>query len=104
VAAGFWGIADHSLEWIGKRVIRMLTGRASLTEDAAYAIIGAALLSGAFGAAVGFALSEVSRNVNTILGTILGSLLGICLGILFGSFVEIVDWSIEDLLRSLNSK
>ena len=104
LAAGFWGIADHTLEWVGKGVIRVLTGGRSLREDAAYAIIGAALLSGAFGAVLGFSLSSTSENVSTGFGTILGSLLGICLGILFGSFVEIIDWSIEDLIRSLNSK
>jgi hypothetical protein len=100
---GFWSFADCALEWIGKTVIWIVTGGKSLTENAAYAIIGAAMLSGAFGGAIGFAFSHASPSVNTDFGTILGILLGICLGILFGSFVEIVNWWIEDLLRSLGS-
>jgi len=102
---GCWAIADRSLQWIGKGAAWLLLRRPSTEgERALYAAIGGALVCAVFGGVLGFALSGLSREISAIDGAILGSSLGVCLGILFGSFIETVDSTIKDLLRSYNSK
>ncbi len=104
-ARGFWGIADQSLQWIGRGTTWLLLRRRSTSDEGTLdAAIGGALVCAAFGGVFGFVLSDHSRNITAIDGTILGSLLGMCIGILFGSFVETIHTTINDLLRSLNSK
>jgi hypothetical protein len=104
-ARGFWGIADQSLQWIGRGIAWLLLRRRSTTDEGPLdAAIGGALVCAAFGGIFGFVLSDHSRNITAIDGTILGSMLGMCIGILFGLFVETIHTAINDLLRSLNSK
>ena len=102
---GFWSIADQSLQWIGRGAAWILLRRHSTRDESTLcAAVGGALICAVFGGVVGFALSDSSRDVSAIGGTILGALLGGCIGIIFGTFVEIVDSTIKDLLRSLNAK
>ncbi|MGC2612808.1 MAG: hypothetical protein WA354_02175 [Terracidiphilus sp.] len=98
---GFWDSADQILQWLGRLLLRR---RAISDEGALYALTGGALVCALFGGLIGFAVSHLSPHSAAIVGTILGGLLGVCMGILFGSFVETVDRTIKDLLRSLNSK
>ncbi len=105
LTCGCWAIADRSLQWIGRCAAWLLFRRHSTEgERALYAAIGGALVCAVLGGVVGFALSDLSREMGAIDGAILGSSLGVCLGILFGSFVDTVDSTIKDLLRSFNSK
>ena len=98
---GFWDSADQILQWIGRLLLR----RHALTDESAlYAVTGGAFVCALFGGLVGFAVSHLLPDSAVIGGTIIGGLLGVCMGILFGSFVETVDRTIKDLLRSLNSK
>ena len=101
---GFWGIADQSLQWIGRGAAWILLRRHSTRDESTLcAAAGGALICAVFGGVVGFALSDLSRDISVIGGTILGGLLGVCIGFIFGAFVEIIDGTIKDLLRSLNS-
>lgn len=102
---GFWGIVDLTLRWIGKGVSWFLIKKSERgKENAAYAIIGGALVCAVIGGVIGYALSDLSRDIATLGGTVLGGMLGACAGIFFGSLVEAVDDEINDLLRSLSSK
>jgi hypothetical protein len=102
---GFWGIADQSLQWIGRGAAWILLRRQSTRDECTLcAAAGGALICSVFGGVVGFALSDLSRDMSAIGGTILGSLLGVCVGFILGAFVEMIDSTINDLLRSLNSK
>ena len=102
LTCGCWAIADRSLQWIGKKAAWPLVRRHPADDESAlYAAIGGALICALIGGAVGFGLSDRARDIG---GAMLGSSLGVCLGILFGSFVETVDSTIKDLLRSFNPK
>lgn len=102
---GFWGLVDLSLRWIGKGASWFLIKKSNRgKENAAYAIVGGALVCAVFGGITGFALSDLSRDIATVDGAILGGMLGACAGIFFGTLVEAVDDKINDLLRSLSSK
>ena len=105
LTCGCWAVADRSLQWIGRGAAWLLLRRHSREDERALcAAIGGALVCAIFGGVAGFALSDLSQEIGAIDGAILGSLLGVCLGILFGSFVETVDRTINDMLRSFNSK
>jgi hypothetical protein len=102
---GSWGIADHSLQWIGRGAARILFRRRSTrAESTLCAAAGGALLGAVFGGAVGFALSTLSQDIEVIGGTFIGGLLGVCIGFTFGAVVETIDSTINGLLGSLNSK
>ena len=102
---GFWDLADHSLQWIGRGAARILFRRGCARDDGALcAATGGALVCAVLGGAFGFTLFDPSQQVSEIGGTLLGALLGLCVGILFGSIVEAVDSTIKDLLGTLNSK
>ena len=102
---GFWGIADQSLQWIVRGAAWILLRRHSTRDESTLcAAAGGALICTVFGGVVGFALSDSSRDVSAIGGTILWALLDGCIGSIFGALVEIVDSTIKDLLRSLNTK
>ena len=103
-ARGFWGTADNSLQYIGKETARLLTRTSGTAEDVAYAATGGSLLCAVVGAAMGFALSDLSRSMATIEGAVVGLLLGACVGVFFGSFVESVDKYIRGVLGSLRVK
>lgn len=101
----FWGIADQSLQWIGRSAAwHLLRKHFARDECLLCAATGGALVCAVFGGLVGFALSNLSLNIDAIGGTILGSMLGICIGFIFGASVETVSSTIKDLLRSLGSK
>ena len=105
VAPGFWDVVDFSFRWIGKSAARLLRIRPESAEaNTAYALTGGALVWMAFGGVVGFGLSGHSRDMATMEGVILGCLLGACTGVFFGSLVEAIDDSINNVLRSLNTK
>lgn len=100
---GLWDIADATLRWIGKGVAWLVRRKNGMGEEyAAYAMIGGALLCAAFGAVVGYAVSDISHSF-AIEGAMIGGLLGMCIGIFFGATVDAVDSSIQAKLRSLNS-
>lgn len=102
---GFWGTADQALQWAGKVSAWFLTGKLSPGEESAtYSMIGGAVLGAVFGAVAGFALSYHSPRIDIIELAIIGGLLGICTGFPFGAFVDSVDDTIKNVLRSLNSK
>lgn len=102
---GFWDVVDLSLRWIGKSAAWLVTRKsANHDEGAGYALIGGAVLFTILGGLVGLGLSDHSRNIVAVEGAVLGCLLGACVGVFFGSFVEAVDDTINDVLRSLNSK
>jgi uncharacterized protein YcfJ len=100
-----WESADQILQWIGRCATRRLKRRHSTPEEStAYATIGGAIICAVLGGVAGFALFDSSRNIDAIDGTIFGTMLGLCTGIMFGAFVETVDHTIKDLLKSLGSK
>lgn len=102
---GFWDVVDLSFRWIGKRAVGILRRNPEgFDEGAAYALIGGALVWTVFGGVVGFGLSGHSRNLATIEGATLGCFLGACTGVFLGALVEAVDDTINQVLRSLNSK
>ena len=102
---GFWDIADQSLQWIGRSAAWLLLRKHFTRDESALcAATGGALVCALFGGAVGFVLSDPSRNIDAIVGTILGGLLGVCLGFIFGVSIEAVSSTFKDLLRSLGSK
>jgi hypothetical protein len=102
---GFWSIADQSLQWIGRGAAWiLLRSHPTRDESTLCAAAGGALIFAVFGGVAGFSLSDLSRGMSVIGGTILGGLLGVCIGFFFGAFVEIIDSTMKDLLRSLNSK
>lgn len=102
---GFWDSIDQALQWIGRGAAWLLMRRPFASEGStAYAMTGGAVVSAVLCGAVGFALSDSSRNISATDGTILGALLGVCLGIMFGSFVEATDSMIKDVLKSLDPK
>ena len=102
---GFWDTADQSLQWIGRSAAWLLLRRHSTRDESALcAATGGALVCAVFGGVVGFTLSDSSRDLGAIGRTILGGLLGVCTGMFFGVFVETVDSTIKDLLRSVSSK
>jgi len=103
-AYGFWGTLDNSLQYIGRGTARLLVRESDSAEDAAYAAIGGSLLCAAFGALVGFGVSDLSRNMATIEGAGIGLLLGACVGVFFGSFVETVDEYIRGMLSSFRCR
>lgn len=101
---GFWGIADETLQRVGRGAAWLVARRGGkVGERAAYAIIGGALLCAVFGGVTGFVISDVSLRFATE-GAIIGGLLGACMGVLFGSFVETVDDNIRQVLGSLKPK
>lgn len=102
---GLWDLADVSLRWLGKGAIRLLIRKPiSDDEGIAYALLGGALVGIVFGGVAGFGLSDHSQRMVTMEGAILGILLGACTGVFFGSFIEAVDETINDVLRSLKPK
>lgn len=99
---GLWDIADATLRWIGRGVAWLARRKHGIGEEyAAYAMIGGALLCAAFGAVIGYAVSDISHSFAAA-GAIIGGLLGMCIGIFFGATVDAVDSSIQAKLRSLN--
>lgn len=98
---GLWDVADAALRWIGKEVAWLVRKKIESEEYAAYAMIGGALLCAAFGAIIGFAVSDTTHSF-AIEGAIIGGLLGMCMGVFFGASVDAVDSSIRAALRSLN--
>jgi hypothetical protein len=88
----------------GREPRDLLTRTSGTAEDVAYAAMGGSLLCAAIGAAMGFALSDLSRSMATIEGAVVGLLLGACIGVFFGSFVEAVDEYIRGVLGSLRMK
>lgn len=99
---GLWDIADAILKGIGKGVAWLVRRKNGIGEEyAALAMIGGALLCAAFGAVIGYAVSDVSHSF-AIEGAIIGGLLGMCIGIFFGASVDAVDSSIQAALKSLN--
>jgi hypothetical protein len=72
-------------------------------ESAVPAMIGGALVCAVVGGVAGFALWDLSR-IAAIEGAIIGGMLGVCVGVFFGTVVETVDGTINEFLRSLNSK
>ena len=100
----FWGIADHSLQWIGRGATWIWSRRCTTDDSTLYAAAGGAMIWAILGGAVGFALSDLSRAISAAGGLILGALLGGCLGFMFGAVVELIDSAIKDQLGSLNSK
>ncbi len=102
---GFWDVADRALWWVGKGVARFFMRKSGRpAASAAYTLIGGAIVGALFGGALGFALSDYSRNTATLAGAIIGGLLGACQGAVFGSFVETVDGVIKSLIRDLPSR
>lgn len=100
-----WNSIDQILQLIGRDVAwRLKRSDSTEEESTAYAMACGALVFAVLGGVVGFVFSDSSRNIGVIDGTVLGFLLGVCLGIMFGSFVETVDRTICDLLKSLDSK
>lgn len=105
LTVGFWDIADVSLRWIGRSAVWLLIkNRGTQDGGTAYALIGGALVCTVLGGVTGFGLAGHSYSAATAEGATLGGLLGACMGVFFGSFVEAVDGTIHDVLRSLNSK
>jgi hypothetical protein len=101
---GIWSFSHQALDWIGRGAVWLLSRKASLQEDTAYAATGGALVSGIFGAVVGIILSDRSHDIHAVGGAVLGGLFGVCMGIIFGSIVAVIDDSIKDMLKSLDSK
>ena len=97
---GFWGTLDHSLQCIGKRTARLFTRSAADADEVTYAALGGCLICALLGAAIGFALSDLSRDIALAGGALLGLLIGACMGVFFGSFVEAVDEYIRNLLST----
>lgn len=103
-AAGLWDIAEAALCSIGRGAARLMRRKISSDKEyAVYAMIGGALLCTAFGAVIGFALSDLSQNAS-IEGAIIGGLLGACVGIFLGASVDAVDSTIQAALKSFKSK
>lgn len=102
---GVWNISDQGLQWTRKSAAWLLLRRNSKSDESALcAATGGALVCAVFGGVVGFALSDLSRDIGVIDATIVGGWLGVCSGFIFGASVETVGSTIEDLMRSLNSK
>jgi hypothetical protein len=102
---GVWGLADQSLQWIGRSAAWFLFRRHFPNDEGALsAATGGSLVCTVLGGAAGFALAEISRNVGTIDGTMLGAALGVCVGFIFGASVDTVSSTINDLVRSLGLK
>ncbi len=98
-----WDSVDQALQWIGRGACWLLRLRHSTKEGgAADAMIGGAIVYAVLGGVIGFALTGSSRHIGAMDGTIFGAFLGACLGIMFGAFVESVDHTIKDVLKSLD--
>jgi hypothetical protein len=98
---GFWDITDQTLRYVGKGAAWFLKTGVETEESTAYAMIGGAVVWAVFGTIAGFALSGLSRAVTPLEAAVIGALFGVCVGIPFGAFVDLIDVSINSLLKSL---
>ena len=102
---GAWKALNATLRAVGKGVAWVVVRKAGCSEECvAYAMIGGAVLCALFCGALGFAFSDHSGTTAAIAGAIVGGLLGVFIGIGFGASVDTVETTIEDALKSLDSK
>ena len=102
---GIWKALDTSLQFVGKGTAWVVTRKAErMSECVAYAMIGGAVLGALFCGLTGYVFSDHLGDAAAIEGTVLGGLLGACIGIVFGACVNTVDSTIEEFLKSLDTK
>lgn len=104
LAVGIWGTSHWVLDLIGRSAVWCLHTNAYPKDDAAYSIIGGAIVGAVFGLALGLTLAVHSHDVGPVVGAAIGSLEGACTGICCGAIVQSVDDVICDALHSLDQK
>ena len=102
---GIWKVLDASLQLVGRGAAWVVMRKAEhANECVAYAMIGGAVLGAVACGAAGFLFSDHSGAVAAGEGATVGCLLGACIGLVFGACVDTVEYTIEEVLRSLDPK